>query len=151
MGSALRHFGLMLLGVALIVPALSAQDKDKKESKESHDQKEKLIKVPDPVYGKVTHVDASDKSISLQIGKSNDKLMTIDDLKVRTQEPPVAYDDKGNKKNPLDGVGKKLSAEDIKKWITTPKAMKPDAKMKAYPNLPAKDLDALVAYLLSLK
>ena len=98
MGSALRHFGLMLLGVALIVPALSAQDKDKKESKESHDQKEKLIKVPDPVYGKVTHVDASDKSISLQIGKSNDKLMTIDDLKVRTQEPPVAYDEKGNKK-----------------------------------------------------
>ena len=59
--------------------------------------------------------------------------------------------DKGNKKNPLDGVGKKLSAEDIKKWITTPKAMKADAKMKAYPNLPPKDLDALVAYLLTLK
>ena len=37
------------------------------------------------------------------------------------------------------------------KLSTTPKAMKADAKMKAYPNLPAKDLDVLVAYLLSLK
>jgi len=59
--------------------------------------------------------------------------------------------DKGNKKNPLDGVGKKLSAEDIKKWIVSPKEIKADTKMKAYPNLPAKELDALVAYMLSLK
>jgi len=58
---------------------------------------------------------------------------------------------KGNTKTPLDGVGKKLSAEDIRKWIVTPKAMKADVKMKAYPNLPPKDLDALVAYILSLK
>jgi mono/diheme cytochrome c family protein len=57
----------------------------------------------------------------------------------------------GNKKSPLDGVGKKLSAEDIKKWIVSPKEMKSDTKMKAYPNLPAKELDALVAYLASLK
>jgi mono/diheme cytochrome c family protein len=57
----------------------------------------------------------------------------------------------GSKKNPLDGVGKKLGAADIKKWITNPKEMKADTKMKAYPNLPAKDLDALVGYLASLK
>ena len=57
----------------------------------------------------------------------------------------------GNKKNPLDGVGKKLSAEDIKKWIVNPKGMKADTKMKAYPSLPAKDLDSLVAYIASLK
>jgi len=57
----------------------------------------------------------------------------------------------GNKKSPLDGVGSKLSAEDIKKWIVTPKAMKPDTKMKAYPNLPEKDLNDLVAYMISLK
>jgi mono/diheme cytochrome c family protein len=57
----------------------------------------------------------------------------------------------GNKKNPLDGVGKKLSAEDIKKWIVNAKDMKADTKMKAYPNLPAKELDALVAYMASLK
>jgi hypothetical protein len=64
---------------------------------------------------------------------------------------------KGNKKLPLDGVGTKVSADDMRKWITTPKEMeakletKPKVPMKAYPNLPTKDLDALVAYLQTLK
>ena len=58
---------------------------------------------------------------------------------------------KGSAKNPLDGIGKKLSAADIKKWIVSPKEMKADTKMKAYANLPAADLDALVAYISSLK
>jgi len=57
----------------------------------------------------------------------------------------------GNKKSPLDGVGKKLNAEDIKKWIVSPKEMKADTKMKAYPSLPAKDLDSLIVYMASLK
>jgi mono/diheme cytochrome c family protein len=63
--------------------------------------------------------------------------------------------DKGNKKGPLDGVGGKLSAADIRLWMTDAKAMtaktkatrKPD--MKSY-SLPKEDLDALVAYMLSL-
>ena len=29
----------------------------------------------------------------------------------------------GNKSDPLDGVGKKLSAADIRAWIVTPKEM----------------------------
>jgi mono/diheme cytochrome c family protein len=64
---------------------------------------------------------------------------------------------KGNKQNPLDGVGAKLSADDIKHWIVNPKEMeaklatKPKMPMKAFPKLPAADLDALVAYMLSLK
>ena len=64
--------------------------------------------------------------------------------------------DKGNKKGPLDDVGSKLSAEDIRAWITDAKGMtakthatrKPD--MKAY-TLPKDDVDALVAYLATLK
>ena len=64
--------------------------------------------------------------------------------------------DKGNKKGPLDGVGAKLSAADIKAWMTDAKGMtaktkatrKPD--MKSY-TLPADELDAIVAYMLSLK
>jgi mono/diheme cytochrome c family protein len=64
--------------------------------------------------------------------------------------------DKGNKKGPLDGVGSKLSADDIRMWMTDAKAMtaktnstrKPE--MKSY-NLPKDDLDALVAYMVSLK
>lgn len=62
---------------------------------------------------------------------------------------------RGNAKGPLDKVGAKLSADDIKKWITTPKEMKSETgrkpEMRAYPSLPAADLDALVAYMKSLK
>lgn len=62
-----------------------------------------------------------------------------------------AIEGKGNKNAPLDGVGSKLSAEEIRKWVVSPKEMKADTKMKAYPSLTAEDLDALVAYLASLK
>jgi cytochrome c2 len=58
---------------------------------------------------------------------------------------------KGNKNHPLDGVGSTLKPEEIKKYIATPKEVKADSKMKAYPSLPADDLDALVAYVSSLK
>jgi mono/diheme cytochrome c family protein len=65
---------------------------------------------------------------------------------------------KGSKTNPLDGVGAKLSAEDIKRWITNPAEMTAKAKSTKkppmpgkYASLPAADLDALVAYLHSLK
>ena len=65
---------------------------------------------------------------------------------------------KGKKQNPLDGVGKKLSADEIRLWIVNPKEAAAKAKstkkppMPAkYSNLPAADLDALVAYMVSLK
>lgn len=65
-------------------------------------------------------------------------------------------DGKGNKRFPLDGVGAKLSEADIRSWIVSPAEMearleKPSKiKMKAYKLAPA-DLDALVAYMQSLK
>ena len=64
---------------------------------------------------------------------------------------------KGNKKYPLDGVGGKLSAADIKEWLVNPdaqhakKADKPAMKMKSYKTLSAQDLDDLVSYVGSLK
>lgn len=57
----------------------------------------------------------------------------------------------GNPKYPLDDAASKLNAEQIRKWIVTPKEMDPKTTMKAYPSLPAKDLDDLVAYMQSLK
>lgn len=57
----------------------------------------------------------------------------------------------GGKKMPLDGVGSKLESEEIKKWILTPREINPDTKMKAYPNLPKKDLNDLIAFLMTLK
>jgi mono/diheme cytochrome c family protein len=65
---------------------------------------------------------------------------------------------KGYKANTLDGVGKKLSADEIRSWITMPKAMATKSGSKAkppmpdrYAKLPAADIDALVAYLQTLK
>ena len=65
---------------------------------------------------------------------------------------------KGGKVSPLDGVGGKLSADDIRQWITHPKDAAAKAKSTKKPPMPAKyeslpaaDLDALVAYMASLK
>jgi mono/diheme cytochrome c family protein len=63
---------------------------------------------------------------------------------------------RGNPKGPLDDVGGKLSPEEIRQWIVDPKGMTEKAhatrkpQMKQY-TLPKDDLDALVAYLSSLK
>ena len=64
--------------------------------------------------------------------------------------------DKGNKKGPLDGVATKLKPAEIREWITDAKTMTAKTKaarkpeMKAYA-LPKEDVDALVAYLETLK
>lgn len=63
----------------------------------------------------------------------------------------------GNKKGPLDDVGSKLSASDIRGWIVDAPTMATKAKadrkpaMKAYGTLSKDDVDALVAYMSSLK
>jgi len=64
----------------------------------------------------------------------------------------------GMKSNPLDGVGKKLSAADIREWITHPVEMakkssstKKPPMQDRYSKLPPADIDALVAYMQSLK
>ena len=63
---------------------------------------------------------------------------------------------KGNPKGPLDEAGSKLSTDDIRAWITDSKGMteKTHAErkpvMKAF-DLPKADVDALVAYLTTLK
>jgi mono/diheme cytochrome c family protein len=63
---------------------------------------------------------------------------------------------KGNAKGSLDGVGTKLSAADIRSWIDDAPGMTAKTKaarkpaMKAY-TLPKGDVDALVAYMVSLK
>jgi mono/diheme cytochrome c family protein len=68
-----------------------------------------------------------------------------------------SIDGKGQAKGPLDGVGSKLSVDEIREWIVNPAEMtkKTNATrkplMRAYPKLPKEDLDALVAYMASLK
>jgi mono/diheme cytochrome c family protein len=65
---------------------------------------------------------------------------------------------KGGKQSPLDGVGAKLTADEIRAWIVTPAEMtkktnstkKPPMPNK-YGKLPKEEVDALVAYMQSLK
>jgi mono/diheme cytochrome c family protein len=64
----------------------------------------------------------------------------------------------GNKNAPLDGVGAKLSAADIKEWIVDPvaaaakhKSTKKPLMPKTYAKLPPVDVDSLVAYMQTLK
>jgi mono/diheme cytochrome c family protein len=64
--------------------------------------------------------------------------------------------DNGNKKGPLDGVASKLKADELREWIVDAKGMTLKTKaprkpvMKSY-SLPKEDVDALVAYMATLK
>ena len=65
---------------------------------------------------------------------------------------------KGGKSSSLDGVGKKLTAAQIKEWIVDPttaakthSSTKKPPMPKKYHTLPAADIDALVACMASLK
>ena len=65
---------------------------------------------------------------------------------------------KGNAKGALDDVGTKLTAAEIRQWIVDPAGMTAKHKATRKPPMPAKyaslpqgDLDALVAYMASLK
>jgi mono/diheme cytochrome c family protein len=66
----------------------------------------------------------------------------------------------GNKTHPLDGVGAKLSEADMRKWFTNTAEMeaklpkKPTMSMATFmksKKLSDADLDALTAYMMSLK
>jgi mono/diheme cytochrome c family protein len=64
---------------------------------------------------------------------------------------------KGAKKGPLDEVGAKLSEEELRLWLVDAVGMTKKTKstrkpfMKNYKHLPKEDIDALVAYMQSLK
>ena len=70
-----------------------------------------------------------------------------------------SIDGKGNAKGVLDGVGTKYAGKeaDLREWFTDPVAAAAKAKaerkpvMKSYKALPKEDIDALIAYMMSLK
>jgi mono/diheme cytochrome c family protein len=63
---------------------------------------------------------------------------------------------KGNKKGPMDDVGTRLSADEIREWMVNPVDMAKKAKSVRKPpmkptTLGKEDLDAIVAYMFTLK
>lgn len=99
-------------------------------------------------------------ALSAGSAAAQDKAPIEKGMKVYTdQKCSVCHsiDGKGNGKGPLDSVGLKLKAEEVREWIVTPAEMTKKANaqrkpaMRAYASLPKDDLDALVAYMMSLK
>jgi len=91
---------------------------------------------------------------------AQDKALIDQGMKVyETQKCSLCHSiaGKGNVKGPLDGVGSKLTAEEIKAWMVTPREMTAKAKatrmpaMRAYTTLSDADMNAIIAYMLSLK
>ena len=64
---------------------------------------------------------------------------------------------KGNAKGPLDSVGAKYSAEELRQWLIAPRVMSEKTKstrkplMPEYTKLSKEDLDGLMAYLGAMK
>ena len=63
---------------------------------------------------------------------------------------------KGNPKGSLDNVGAKLTSDELRQWLVDAKAMTAKTKAPRKPEmrnytLPKEEVDALVAYLSSLK
>jgi mono/diheme cytochrome c family protein len=61
-----------------------------------------------------------------------------------------AIEGRGNRRYPLDGVGSRLSRDDVRKWIVAPQEMQEGVRKRSY-RLPEDELEALVDYLMSLK
>lgn len=62
----------------------------------------------------------------------------------------------GNTKGPLDDVARKVSADEMRQWITNAKEMAAKTKATRKPEmkqftLPKEDVDALIAYLQTIK
>ena len=94
------------------------------------------------------------------IAAAQDKALIERGMKVYAEQKCSvchSIDGKGNAKGPLDSVGLKLSADEIREWMVHPAEMTKKTKatrkpaMRAYPKLSKEDLDAVVAYMQSLK
>jgi len=56
----------------------------------------------------------------------------------------------GSPRSPLDGVGSRLDADEIRLWIVNPQEARPGVRKPAFDDVPDAEVDALVAYLQSL-
>jgi len=57
----------------------------------------------------------------------------------------------GNRRNPLDGAGKKLNEEEIRQWILAPGEIDPGTGKPDYTYLSQEQVKLLVKYIQSLK
>jgi mono/diheme cytochrome c family protein len=93
------------------------------------------------------------------IGRAQDALVQKGQALFKTQQCSLCHSvaGKGNRQGVLDAVGNKWKPEEIRQWIVNAKEMAAKHKatrkppMKDFSKLPKGDVDALVAYLQTLK
>ncbi len=56
----------------------------------------------------------------------------------------------GSPRFPLDGVGSRLSTQEIRLWIVVPQQIRPGVRKPAYDHLSEEELAALIAYMESV-
>lgn len=57
----------------------------------------------------------------------------------------------GSPRYPLDGVGARLTPEELRLWVVAPQRARPGVRKRPYDHLPEEDVDALVAFLEGLR
>lgn len=57
----------------------------------------------------------------------------------------------GKKADPLKVIGARLSPEELRAALTSPRSRHPQAKMPSYAHLPPEEMQALIDYLAGLK
>jgi hypothetical protein len=114
-----RIVGLLILGLAILVPALAADKDDAKDKDKDTGPKEKRITVSQ-VSGKVSVVESSGKKFKLSLPIGGGRYMrwqdidieATDDVKVRVLNPPTETDEKGRPKRLTSAELKKLKGPD---------------------------------------
>ena len=95
-----------------------------------------------------------------QAANAQDKALVEHGIKVYAAQKCAtchSIEGKGKKTGPLDGVASKLSEGEIRDWIVNAVEMTKKTKstkkpvMKNYAKLSKEDVDALVAYMMTLK
>lgn len=98
--------------------------------------------------------------LSAQIVRAQDQASAEQGMQVyAAQKCSVCHsiEGKGAKKGPLDEVGSRLTQDEVRQWIVNAPEMTKKTKatrkplMKNYAHLPKSEVDALVAFVSSLK
>ena len=86
------------------------------------------------------------------VPEADEAVIALGEKVYREQRCRVCHsiDGRGGR-HPLDGVGSRLDRKTIRLWIVSPKQVDPKVRKRAYDGLPSDELEALVAYMQSLK
>lgn len=86
----------LVLALVLVWPVFAQTEKkdDKKSDKEA--PKERLVPFKSGILAKITSVNKEQRVLHVEAGKTNFDVVASDTVKVQANDPPPAFDEKGN-------------------------------------------------------